>query len=166
MWQEHKKRLQEMQRKQAVKEVRFSATTADNDMQVIVLLCNIVAQLTSCDSAAETGTKAERVARWWEKKRAWHEENPGRPFPKGIKYPKPRPWLANKKKKRKGPITWPSKKTRKKWKERERLLAEAAACGSAQQGRTPVGTTAHVATSPAARQGGKHSRSPVHAGQQ
>jgi translation initiation factor IF-3 len=35
--QEHKKRLQEMQRKQAVKEVRFSPTTAENDMQVPAL---------------------------------------------------------------------------------------------------------------------------------
>jgi hypothetical protein len=105
------------------------------------------------------------VARWWEKKRAWHEENPGRPFPKGIKYPKPRPWLATKKKKRKGPITWPSKKTRKKWKERERLLAEAAAGGSAQQGNNSS-KPPPVAASPTGRQGSKHSRSPVHVRQQ
>lgn len=66
------------------------------------------------------------MAAWWEKKRLWHEEFPGRPFPKGIKFPKPRPWLTRKKKKRKGPLTWPSKKTRKKWKEREAALAAAA----------------------------------------
>lgn len=155
-----------MQRKQAVKEVRFSATTADNDMQVSTLLRPVPsARSTPSDSAAENWDQAERVARWWEKKRVWHEENPGRPFPKGIKYPKPRPWLATKKKKRKGPITWPSKKTRKKWKERERLLAEAAAGGSAQQGSS-LGSNSRVAASPAARQGSKPSRGPVHAGQQ
>lgn len=36
--QEHKKKLQELQRKQAIKEVRFSPATAENDIQVPALL--------------------------------------------------------------------------------------------------------------------------------
>ena len=115
------KKVQEMQRKQAVKEVRFSATIADNDMQVLHKNVRYLIPVQTANLALPA-----LIIRPGAKRSAWPSGTPSgrnsdtctqpRCMPKALRH-EPGSKLAARqaqKKKRKGPRTHPGKATQKR----------------------------------------------------